>query len=200
MRNLFSLALAAAFLFLLPSCSPRDFLTRRLASDLIVRSELFRAPRKFLLRTGVISNSDYLSQDYLALQHHGWISGSNAPCPASVAPPPCWDVALTPSGVDTLRTLVLPGDSDKQTFTIPAARRELVAVSGIAKQGNVADVEFTWRWSPLNEFGAALYPSDARYRSTARFRSYDDGWRIVERLPKAPESLEDSLDNARPVQ
>ncbi len=47
-----------------------------------------------------------------------------------------------------------PAMRKSKSFTIPAARRELVAVTGIAKQGNVADVEFTWQWIPLNEVGA----------------------------------------------
>ena len=73
-----------------------------------------------------------------------------------------------------------PAIADKQTFRIPAARRELVAVTGISKLGRVADVEFSWRWIPVNEVGAAIYSSDVRYRSTATFRAYDDGWRIVQ--------------------
>jgi hypothetical protein len=151
------------------------------------------------LRTGVIANKNYLSPDYLMLQHRGWISGTTAPCPAALAPPPCWDVMLTPSGVDTFQSLIAPGDAEKQTFSIPATRRELVAITGIAKQGNVADVEFTWRWAPLNEVGAVLYPSDARYRSTASFRDYDDGWRLVENSHPA-QPLDEALKNAEPAQ
>ena len=48
---------------------------------------------------------------------------------------------LTPSGVDTFQSLIAPGDAENQFFTIPAARRELLAVTGIARQDNVADVE-----------------------------------------------------------
>ena len=153
------LVLCIAYSLLLAACSPRDFLTRRLAADLIASSNTFRAQQSFQLRTGVVSNKDYLSSDYLVLQHRGWISGTNATCPAALAPPPCWDVTLTPSGVDTIQSLIAPGDAEKQTFSIPAARRELVAITGIAKQGNVADVEFTWRWVPLNEVGAVSTPA-----------------------------------------
>src|SRR5580700_4155477 len=127
--------LALYMLCLLTACSPRDFLTRRLATDLIAASDIFRAPQQFELRTGVISNKDYLSPTYLALQHHGWISATNAPCPPGLTPPPCWDVMLTPSGVDTLQSLIAPGDAEKQSFSIPAARRELVAITGMVKQG-----------------------------------------------------------------
>jgi hypothetical protein len=185
---------------LLASCSPRDFLTRRLAADLIASSSAFRASQHFQLRTGVIPNKDYLSPDYRVLQHRGWISGTNAPCPPALAPPPCWDVMLTPSGVDTFQSLIAPGDAEKQSFTIPAAQRELVAITGIVKQGNVADVEFTWRWIPLNEVGAVLYHGDAHYRSTASFRDYDDGWRLIEGAPHPAQPLDDALKNAEPAQ
>jgi len=185
---------------LLSSCSPRDFLTRRLAADLIAASDTFRAPQEFQLRTGIVANADYLSADYLAFQHHGWISGTKAPCPPNLAPPPCYDVILTPAGVDTFQGLIAPGDAEKQSFTIPAARRELIAISGISKQGNLADVEFTWRWIPLNEVGAVLYPNDFHYRSTVAFRDYDDGWRIVQSASRSGQPLDEALKNAEPSQ
>ncbi len=195
-----NLVFLITFSLLLSACSPRDFLTRRLAADLIAASETFRAPRQFQLVTGVIANKDYLSPDYLVLQHKGWISSANVRCPAALAPPPCWDVTLTPSGVDTFQNLIAPGDAEKRSFTIPAARRELVAITGIAKQGNVADVEFTWRWIPLNEVGALLYHGDSQYRSTAMFRDYDDGWRLIEGAPHPAQPLDEALKNAEPTQ
>jgi hypothetical protein len=200
MRKPLITALAIAYALLLPSCSPRDFLTRRLAADLIATSETFRSQQQFQLRMGVIANKDYLSPNYLALQHHGWISATISPCPPALAPPPCWDVMLTPSGVDTFQGLLAPGDADKQSFSIPAAHRELIAVTGIAKQGNVADVEFTWRWIPLNEVGAVFYSRDAHYRSTVGFRRYDDGWRLLETSSHSGQPLDEALKNAEPVQ
>jgi len=185
---------------LLSSCSPRDFLTRRLATDLIASSNTFRATQQFQLRTGVVSNKDYLSPDYLALQHHGWISGTNAPCPPALAPPPCWDITLTPAGVDTFQNLIAPGDTEKQSFNLPAARRELVAITGIAKQGSAADVEFTWHWIPLNEVGAAIYSSEVHYHTAALFRSYDDGWRLMESTIHSAQPLDEALKNAEPTQ
>jgi hypothetical protein len=193
------LVLCVAAMLLLSSCSPRDFLTRRLSADLIAASDTFRATQQFQLRTGVIANKDYLSPEYIALQHHGWISGANASCPPALAPPPCWNVTLTPSGVDVLQTLLPPGGDDNQSFTVPAARRELVAVTGIAKQGNVAAVEFTWRWAPLNEVGAALYPAELRFRSTASFRCYDDGWRLVQGNSHPGQPIDEALKNAEPA-
>jgi len=200
MRRPAGLVLCAACLLLFPSCSPRDFLTRRLAADLIASSETFRSQQQFQFRIGVVPNKDYLSSDYLALQHHGWISATVSPCPPALAPPPCWDVMLTPSGVDTFQSLLAPGDADKQSFTIPAARRELIAITGIAKQGNTADVEFTWKWIPLNEVGAVLYSREAHHRSTAIFRCYDDGWRVLESSSHSGQPLDEALKNAEPAQ
>jgi hypothetical protein len=188
------------FSFFLSACSPRDFLTRRLAADLIAASATFRAQQNFQFRTGIIANQDYLLPDYLLLQHKGWIFATNARCPAALAPPPCWDVTLTPSGVDTFQSLIAPGDAEKPTLSIPAAHRELVAITGISKQGNLAEVEFTWRWLPVNEVGAALYSTDTHYRSTASFRNYDDGWRLVESAPHPNQPLDEGLKNAEPVQ
>jgi hypothetical protein len=194
------LVLCAVSLLLLSSCSPRDFLTRRLAADLIAASDTFRAPQQFQLRTGIVSNTDYVSPNYLPLQHHGWISATQVRCLPDLAPPPCWDVALTPDGVDTLQSLIAPGAAEKDSFNIPVARRELVAITGIAKQGNVADVEFTWKWLPLNEVGAALYAGDLHYRSTASFRCYDDGWRVVQSVSHPGQPLDEALKNAEPSQ
>jgi hypothetical protein len=101
--------------------------------------------------------------------------------------------------VDTLRALAPPEDSGKSSFALPVARRELVEVTGISKQGIAADVDFTWRWVPLNEIGAALYSSDLHYKSTVAFRQYDDGWRVVQSNPHTAQTLEDALKNAEPV-
>jgi len=192
-------ALCLPLWLLLCACSPRNFITRRLAADLIVSSDAFRAPQLFLLRTGVISNKDYLSPDYLVLQHHGWISGTRTACPAGLAPWPCWDVVLTPLGVDTFQALIPEVDRGKQYFSVPAARRELVAITGIIKQGKLADVEFNWKWVPLNEVGAAFYSGDLSYKSTTSFRDYDDGWRLVASPVHSGQTLDDALKNAEPA-
>lgn len=148
----------------------------------------------------MVSNKDYLAPEYLVLQHRGWISATSKRCPPDLVPPPCWDIVLTPSGVDTIRVLVSPEDAGKPSFNVPAARRELVEITGISKQGNLGDVDFTWNWIPLNEFGAALYSSDLRYKSTVGFRYYDDGWRVVETAFHSGQTLDDALKNAEPTQ
>src|SRR5579863_9223691 len=88
MRKPYIFALSIVALLVLLSCSPRDFLTRRLAADLIATSNTFRATQSFQMTTGIVSNADYLSTEYLALQHHGWISATQSRCPPDVTPPP----------------------------------------------------------------------------------------------------------------
>ncbi len=182
-------------------CSPRDFLTRRLASDLIASSDAFKATQRFWLRTGVVSNKEYLSPDYLVLARRGWINASNAQCPAEITPPPCWDVALTPLGVDTFRGLMPNNSAPSSYFSVPAARRQLLGVTGISKSDGLADVDFQWKWAPLNEVGAALYGDGVEYNSTVGFRHYDDGWRIIEgKEPAHYQAIDDALKESQPAQ
>ncbi|HXC00900.1 MAG TPA: hypothetical protein VNU74_10905 [Terriglobales bacterium] len=198
MRAVKTLLLAALFCLSL-SCSPRDFLTRRLAADLISASEAFKAPQLFWLKTGIVSNKDFSSPESLVLQRRGWIIGTEQKCLEGIDPPPCWDVLLTPLGVDTIRPLISRALPDNGPIGIQVARRELVTISGISKAGNFADVEFTWRWVSLNQVGAALYDNGVHYRSTVGFRGYDDGWRVVEQNVPNNQSLDDALRNAQPT-
>jgi hypothetical protein len=190
--------LLAVLLCLFLGCSPRDFLTRRLAADLISASDAFKAPQWFWLRTGIVSNKDFSSPDSMVLQRRGWIIGTEQKCPAEVDPPPCWDVVLTPLGVDTIRPLISNALPDNGPIGIQVARRELLGISGISKAGNFADVEFTWRWVSVNQVGAALYDSGVRYRSTVGFRGYDDGWRVMEQNVPSSQPLDEALRNAQP--
>lgn len=191
--------LLAVLLCLSLSCSPRDFLTRRLAADLISASEVFKAPQLFWVKTGIVSNKDFSSPDSMVLQRRGWIIGNEQKCPAGVDPPPCWDVLLSPLGVGTIRPLISSALPDNGPIGIQVARRELVSISGISKAGNFADVEFTWRWVSINQVGAALYDSGVHYRSTVGFRGYDDGWRVVEQNVPSNQSLDEALRNAQPT-
>jgi len=184
---------------LIVSCSPRDFLTRRLATDLISASSQLKTPQRFVLQTGILASKDYPSPEYLVLQHHGWISANPAPCPRDLTPPPCWDLLLTPSGVDAVRAALPTDQVGGSLLAIPVARRELVAVNRIAKQGNSAEVDFTWKWLPLNEIGDALYSGDVQYKSVVGFRNYDDGWRMIEGVPRSGQSIDDALKNAEPI-
>lgn len=187
-------------LVMLCACSPRDFLTRRLARDLVASSQTFNAPQQFWLRTGTLSNKDFTSPEYLVLQQHGWLSGNSVACPPGTVPPPCWDVSLTPAGVEAFRDLVPAGSAASNYFSVPTARRELIAITGISRNGNLADVDFTWKWKAMNAVGAALYTGDAHYSSTVGFKRYDDGWRIMEGDPAKPDqTLDEALKNAHPA-
>jgi len=188
-----------AFALLLSSCSPRDVLSRRLAADLISASDAFKTTQMYVLQTGIVANQENVAPESLVLQQHGWISSNRAACPPGLAPPPCWDILLTPSGVDAVRGLVPTEEASKPSFAFPVARRGFVAVTGISRQGAAADVDFTWRWVPLNEIGAALYSSDMYYKSTVAFRDYDDGWRIVPSAARSGQTIEEALKNAEPV-
>jgi hypothetical protein len=198
MRTAKSLLLAVLFCLEL-GCSPRDFLTRRLAADLISASDTFKAPQMFWIRTGLVSNKDFSSPEFLVLQSRSWIIGTEQRCREGIEPPPCWDVALTPLGVDTIRPLISGALPESGPIAIQVAHRELVNISGISKNGVFSDVEFVWHWSPINQVGAALYDTGVHYRSTVGFRSYDDGWRLVDQNIRSNQPLEDALRNAQPT-
>ena len=191
--------LLTTVLCIAPACSPRDFLSRRLATDLISSSEAFKAPQVFWLKTGIVSNKDFNSPDSLVLQRRGWTIGTQQKCPAGVDPPPCWDVILSPHGVDTFRSLISESTRGGTLMPIRVAQREIVDITGISKAGNFADVEFLWHWVPLNEVGGALYDSGVRYRSTVGFRSYDDGWRVQIEPLHNNQPLDDALRTAQPA-
>src|ERR1700676_2098128 len=193
------LAVLLCLMLLCLGCSPRDFLTRRLAADLISTSDTFKAPQLFWLRTGIVSNQDFSSPDFMVLQHRGWIIGTQHKCPAGFEPPPCWDVLLTPLGVDTIRPLISNALSDNGPIGIQVVRRELLSIAGISKAGNFADVEFTWHWVSINHVGGALYDSGVRYRSTVGFRGYDDGWHVVDQSVPSNQTLDEALRNAQPT-
>jgi hypothetical protein len=176
MRN--KLTPALIVLFLLTSCSPRDFLTRRLATDLLSASDEFKTPQQFLLQTGLVSNKDYVAPESLVLQHRGWISANAARCPPGLLPPPCWNLLLTPSGVEAIRTIIPSNAAGKSSLTIPVARREFLGVTGISKQGNSGDLH---------------------YKSTVAFHQYDDGWRIVQSTPHFGQAMDDAFKNAEPI-
>ncbi len=187
--------LLSVLLCLILACSPRDFLTRRLAADLISASDAFKTPQVFWLTTGIVSNKDFSSPDSMVLQRRGWITGSEQKCPAGVEPAPCWDVVLSPLGVDTIRPLIASATGNGP-IAIQVARRDLVSINGISKAGNFADVEFTWHWVSLNQVGAALYDSGVHYRSTVAFRGFDDGWRVVTEQVHSNQTLDEALKNA----
>ena len=111
---------------------------------------------------------------------------------------------LTPLGVDTdpspdFECAARQWPNTTWPIEIQVALRELLSIDGIAKSGNFADVDFTWRWVSINQVGAALYDSGVHYRSTVGFRGYDDGWRVVEQAIPSNQPLDEALRNAQPT-
>src|ERR1700730_17629764 len=153
------LILSLVGVLLLSSCTPRDFLTRRLATDLISASEPFKAPHQFPLQTGTVANKDYMSPEYIVLQQHGWITANKATCPPTQTPP-CWEVLLTPSGVDTVRSLVPAEEADNSLLSMPVAKSDEKHLSDISKHVIVPTAASQWRCVPLNEAVSALSSSD----------------------------------------
>jgi len=153
----------------------------------------------YWIRTGLVSNKDFSSPEFLVLQSRSWIIGTEQRCREGIEPPPCWDVALTPLGVDTIRPLISGALPESGPIAIQVAHRELVNVSGISKNGAFADVEFTWHWNPNNQVGAALFDTGVHYRSTVGFRGYDDGWRLVDQNIRSNQPMDDALRNAQPT-
>lgn len=191
--------LLTTMLSLAPACSPRDFLTQRLAMDLISASDAFRAPQMFWLKTGAVSNKDFNSPDSLVLQRRGWIIGTQEKCPSGVEPSPCWDVVLSPHGVDAFHSLISESTRGGTLMPIKVAEREIIDIAGISKAGNFADVEFLWHWVALNEVGGALYDSGVHYRSTVGFHKFDDGWRVQTEPLHNNQPLDDALRTAQPA-
>jgi hypothetical protein len=194
------IAVALAVLTSLTACTSRDFLTRHLATDLIANSDSFKASEKFWLRTGTTSNEDYASPEYMVLQRRGWITAASVPCAPDAKVSACWDVALTPLGVGVFRDLIPAGSEQSQYFSVPVARRELVRVTGITKSSGSAEVEFLWKWLPLNEVGLALYAEALQYKSNVTFRLYDDGWRVIEGDLPVSQGMDEALKDSKPVQ
>ena len=189
--------IAAVLLSNTIACSPRDFLSRRLARDLIAGAESFKTQQVFELRSGIVSNQGFNSPESLVLQRRGWIIGTQQKCPRGIEPAPCWDVVLSPAGVDIFKPLMPSGATG--IIPVRVARREVLDITGISKAGTFADVEFTWHWMPTNDVGKALYDTGVRYRSTVGFRRYDDGWRVLTEQTRSGQSLEDALRNSQPT-
>ena len=102
--------------------------------------------------------------------------------------------------VETVRAVIQEDQAtDKSSLSIPVAKRQFDGVTGVSKQENSADIEFEWRWVPLNEIGEALYSRDLRYKSTVGFRKYDDGWRIVESALHPGQTMDEALKNAESI-
>jgi hypothetical protein len=62
---------------------------------------------------------------------------------------------------------------------IDAATRELVEVTSVAPgRDGVVMAKYTWRWKPTKLGEALSLAADPPKEATARFRRFDDGWRV----------------------
>jgi hypothetical protein len=68
-------------------------------------------------------------------------------------------------------------------YRVVIAQKQLIEVTGIAisEGGKTARVEYKWRWEPTAYAKLSRkVPSNEIDESTAYFRLYDDGWRMVD--------------------
>jgi len=186
MPNLSTLALCLAAL-LLSLLLPPHFLTRRLAADLIAASDTFAAPQQFQLHTGIISNRT--------------ISRRNLSCSSIVAgyrPPKPLVSCSCPAALLGYHAHPFRRGYFSKSHR-PRRRRETILQHPRRpprtrrhhrhrQTSQPCDVEFTWRWIPMNEVGAALYSADLHYQSTASFAAMTTAgvWSIASPIPPNP--------------
>ena len=202
-RRASSFGLFCFALLLLASCSPRDYLTRRLAADLYLRLRPFQnaaavhSANRRHFQQGLHRPTRISGPATSRLE----ISATTVACPAGLTPSPCWDIMLTPSGRrngPSAGPRLKKPSARRSPFPSPKERRSSASPAS-ASRATITNVEFTWKWNALNEIGAALYSSDLQYKSTVGFREYDDGWRIViaQSIPRPAQTLDDALKGAR---
>ena len=181
------------------ACSPRDFLTRRLATDLIAGSDSFKTHPAILAANG----RDLQQRLHFArirdlaparLDHGQRRCLSSRNCCSAV-------LGHGDHSAGSGRPARL-GFRDRSQFSIHqrASGTERTAGGHGHSQGRKswADVDFLWRWAAVNEVGAALYARNYRVQLHVGFVHYDDGWRVIEGGGlKGSQSLSEALKNAR---
>ena len=96
---------------------------------------------------------------------------------------------------DGLRSGAVSETTTYQNWRVPAATRELIAVTAVTpSQDGIATARFTCRWR-MNAFGSQVLQPPPEATATAVFRLLDDGWHMahftslppwpVDRLPAA---------------
>jgi len=148
------------------------------AADLIAGSEGFRDAQQFWLRTGIMSNKTIFPG----------LPGTRAPrldfrikhrLPFRHQSAPCWDVALTPNGVNIFHDLILRMPELHNISVCSGAKRTAGSDRHKPKR-SAGGSGFSLEVDPAECRGAALYNENVEYISTAGFRQYDDGWRLIE--------------------
>lgn len=67
-------------------------------------------------------------------------------------------------------------------YEVPLATRKLVEITGIGElqgeTGAFVEVQYTWKWSPVNEIATLMKLDERTNTGSAAFRKFDDGWRL----------------------
>ena len=154
------------------SPSKASELSRAKASELIRNSPVFNELKTEFLMTGVFAGVPG-SRVYPALESKGLIhiERTGSWCP----------IALTERGKTESKNWrrTGPGNRGGDNWAIPAAKRELLEVTGVSQQPpNRAEVEFTWRWTSIGEIFELEEGEAGTHRGSVTCQLYDDGWRI----------------------
>ncbi len=166
-------------------------MARGVAAEKISASFDFRASKLAVIHLGNLQKWDRSPEtqnEYAALEKAGFITTRKGRSG--------WHVDVTPAGEKAFQAVDATRDHEKDGdyFAIPLATREMVRVTGISINGNLAQVDFDWKWK-MNSLGllfaTADYSVELRERetgntaiysgdefNTAIFKKWDDGWRL----------------------
>jgi hypothetical protein len=157
-----------AFLVLAVFCSACSRgLTRSDAAEKLSRSDLFSKTVTFeytkylAYRRGANSAGDF----FRALNYLGYTDEKGG---------------LTEKGISEKKNWI--PSSMSEDYEVPLATRELLEITGIGElqgeTGAFVEVQYTWKWSPVNEVGTLMKLDEKTNAGSAAFRRFDDGWRL----------------------
>jgi hypothetical protein len=134
-----------------------------------------------------------LRNGYLALQSEGYIS-------ITFALDGSGQTALTEKGRDAIATLKwkkAPLALWPSALWVPVATPQIVNITGITSDENIATAEFDWRWklTPIGErltshgfrlegWGGMDFDPEKISKGQATLKRYDDGWRVMDTSPE----------------
>jgi hypothetical protein len=150
------------------------YYTSQMIQDGAQRTQITEMKGSLVGQSGNAMIPGYNLSDLRNYEKAGWITLVVRSCQTGT----CFvDVSLTSKGVEESKGWK---KISNKVWEVPIFQREFVEVTGItSSEPSSAVVEFTSRWIPTEkgkEMGAV--PS-APKSSTANFRLYDDGWRLV---------------------
>jgi hypothetical protein len=154
------------------------YYTSQMIQDGAQRTQITEMKGSLVGQSGNAMIPGYNLSDLRNYEKAGWITLVVRSCQTGT----CFvDVSLTSKGVEESKGWKkISNVVGEKVWEVPIFQREFVEVTGItSSEPSSAVVEFTSRWIPTEkgkEMGAV--PS-APKSSTANFRLYDDGWRLV---------------------